>query len=498
MHKRTRGASMAVIALAIAFAWGCGPTNTGGGDVDAPGGGGDATGTDPDANVSTVDAPDVPIDAPALPIDAIPETDAEICGDLTCTNPVNDGCMAIELCDNGTDDNCNGMVDEGCGCTAGAVQQCFNGPPGRRHVGACVDGMQTCQGTGEFREWGPCVGGIAPGAAEPCDSLDNNCNGCVDDNPACCIVELACPAPGSLPDGAPFENYVIDGTQFYGGAVATWAWDVTGGPCDRLFLTTTSPVVQTFTLTGANGPTLTLRPTLSGDYTVHVRITTPAGVVYECTFIVHVAGPGLRIEQCSDRTANTDIDLHLYRSGTTGQRYWFTTTATGSTVNNDDCYYRNCSATDSPAANWGYANSPIAECSGGPEGASWTLLGYCRNPRLDIDSIFRNGTPENINVDTPVNNGTYRVMAHYYSGTGVASPLVNVYCGGRLLGTYGAAPDVVTAFDQSGGFGAGDMWRVVDATPTVVGGVTTGCTLTPLHPPGMTTGYWVTTNDRSY
>jgi hypothetical protein len=31
----------------------------------------------------------------------------------------------------------------------------------------------------------------------------------------------------------------------------------------------------------------------------------------------------------------------------------------------------------------------------------------------------------------------------------------------------------------------------------VVGGVTTGCTLTPLHPPSQSTGYWVD-NARTY
>ena len=62
----------------------------------------------------------------------------------------------------------------------------------------------------------------------------------------------------------------------------------------------------------------------------------------------------------------------------------------------------NCKATTfaaSGAPNWGYPNSPIAECSGGPEGAMWQALGYCRNPRLDIDSISANGVPENINID---------------------------------------------------------------------------------------------------
>ena len=471
--------STIVLALAALLWIGCGPTPRADDDDD------DDT---PDARVDGAtdappDGPDVDAEIDA-PIDAM-ETDAQICDDLTCTTPVNDNCTATEVCNNGTDDNCNGQVDEGCLCTPGAVQACFRGQPGRRHVGACVDGMQTCTGSGEFTMWGPCTGGIAPGA-EACDSQDNNCNGCVDDDPSCCIVELACPGPGDLPDGQPFQPYVIDGSQFFGGAVQSWSWDVTGGPCDRLFLTTTSPVVQSFTITGQTTSMLTINPTLSGDYTVHVRIVAVGGEVYECTFIVHIAGPGLRIELCSDRSASTDIDLHLHRPGTTTD--WFTSS--------DDCYFGNCRAFSFSAPNWGHANSPLAECVGSPDGADWAALGYCRNPRLDIDSINDNGVPENINVDTPGNNQTFRVLAHYWGGTGAAHPMVNVYCGGYLRGSYGAAPDVVPNFDSSGS-STGDMWRVVDATVQVVAGVTTGCTLVPLHPPGMMTGYWVT-NNRTY
>ena len=466
-----------IMLLLATLLWiGCGPTPRDDDDDDGDGG------TELDAgdlDAAVLDAAD--IDAMESPPDAA-ELDAEICGDLTCTTPVNDNCGPAEICNNGMDDNCNQQVDEGCLCSPGAVQQCFRGQPGRRNVGSCVDGQQTCQGSGEFTQWGPCTGGIAPGN-EACDSQDNNCNGCVDDDPSCCVVELACPGPGDLPDGAPFVPYVIDGTAFFGGAVQSWSWTVSGGPCDRLFLTTTTPVVQSFTLSGQNTSMLTLRPTLSGDYTVTVRITAVGGMVYECTFIVHIAGPGFRVEMCSDRTADTDIDTHVHRSGTTTN--WFT---------GDDCYFSNCAAGGS--INWGYANSPIAECSGGPQGAAWALLGYCRNPRLDIDSIRNNGVPENINIDNPSNGQTFRVMIHYWGGSGNAHPMVNVYCGGFLRGTYGAAPDIVPNFDTPNP-STGDIWRVVDATVAVTAGMTTGCTLTPLHPPSTTTGYWVN-NDRTY
>jgi hypothetical protein len=400
------------------------------------------------------------------------------CDDSACAEPVPDGCGTLEVCGNGQDDNCNGSVDEGCACTPGAVQSCFRGPPGRRDVGACTDGYQTCAVDGTT--WGACTGGVTP-SGEISDGLDNNCNGCADDG-VTGTTGLACPAPGSLPDGAVFQDYVIDGTDFYTGTALAWSWSVTGGPCDRLFLTTTSPVRQTFTLTGQTTSTLTLHPTLSGDYTVTVHITLADGTVVSCTFVIHVGNPGLRVELCSDRSAATDLDLHVHRPASTAN--WFS--------GNDDCNYTNCKAGSGSPANWSLANSPLAECVGGPEGSQWQTLGYCRNPRLDIDSINANGVPENINVDDPADGSTFRVMANYYGGTGVTHPMVNVYCAGVLRGSYGGnGPDALTSFDSSGGQ-SGDMWRVVDATMSVDGtGTTTGCTLTPLHAPGNTTGYWV-------
>jgi hypothetical protein len=410
---------------------------------------------------------------------------------------VRDNCGAAEICGNGLDDNCNGQVDEGCSCTPGAVQPCFLGPPGRRNVGACQDGTQRCQGSGEFGAWGPCMGGISP-TPEACDTVDNNCNGCIDDNPICCRPDIMCPAPGALPEAQPYNDYVVNGAMFFPGPTMAWRWTVTGGPCDQLLQSTAGQV--SYTLSGASTPTVTFHPTLSGDYIFTMTVTDANGVQHSCMFLVHVRGPGLRVELCWDTTGNADVDLHLHRPGTTTP--WFTTTLTGTPTNTnaDDCYYFNCKATTFAARpSWGYANSNVGECSGSPEGAQWQSLGYCANPRLDIDNISTPGIPENTNIDNPQNGQTFRVMVHHYGGSVTTHPMVNIYCGGQLLGTYGAAPDLVPGFTAGGGFGQGPMWRVVDVQTQVNGaGTTTGCQLLPLHPAGMSSGYLVTTNDRSY
>jgi hypothetical protein len=439
-----------------------------------------------------IDGGSVFIDAaiPVLP-DAAPQYgDADIpidgdggtCAPAICQHPVDDGCVLEEACDNGLDDNCNGVIDEDCPCQAGAVQSCFLGPPGRADVGACQRGTQTCEGDSEFGKWGPCTGGIFP-TGDVCDGLDNNCNGCADDNPACCDVLTQCPDQNSLPEAHPFTDYTINGANFFGSAVVKWTWTVEGGPCDIVLKPS-----QSFTLNGTStstvsGPTtsqLIFRPTLSGDYTVTVTVKHADGTTESCTFIVHVAAPGLRVELCWEKTGHADIDLHVHKPGSTAD--WFDTS--------DDCYYANCKAGNSLlfGPSGGLAHSPLSECSGAPGAGGWQTAGYCGNPRLDIDNISTVGVPENINIDTPQDGQVFRVAAHYYGASAsppaIVHPIVNIYCNGSRVGTYGQVPDQLQNFEGAGGFEGGPIWRVVDVLTHVdATGTTTGCDLTPLHNP---------------
>jgi len=415
---------------------------------------------------------------------------------------VPEGCVAetdegsAGMCD-GADDDCDGQIDEGCPCDPGQVQRCFDGPPGRRGVGACTDGTQTCSEFG----WGPCETGISPGL-EACDDLDNNCNGCVDEVEGCVPVG-SCPGPGDprVTDATPFSSYPLDGTLFYSGSDAIgWQWEVEGTPCDRMFQaipgsTATSTNGQlSYQLNGATSPMATLETTLSGDYRVTLTVRRSGGEDFTCTWIVHVGGPGLRVELCWDQTGPTagflnsvDLDLHLGKTGTTTE--WF---------GDEDCYYANCDTEFrfGTGPDWGYPDTPTAMCVLPP-----SSLGQCYNPRLDIDNISETTSyvPENINVDAPLDGDQFRVLVNYFSGDTATNPLVNIYCGGEIVSTFGAAPDTVSGFVSSEIGSSGLMWRVADVVTRVdASGATTGCDVTALHPPMMSTGHWLTTGDTSF
>ena len=406
----------------------------------------------------------------------------------------------VALC-NGSDDDCDGSVDEGCKCEPGSVQPCFLGEPGRRHVGACVDGEQVCVRNGELEtRWGECKGGILP-KPEACDTLDNDCNGCVDDFDDCKPTG-SCPGPGDprIPTGQPLAPYPLRGRDFFMGDATGWSWTVVGGPCDALNASSPS-----FVLTDASSETATLTPKLSGDYTVTMTVTLPDGSLFTCTWIVHIQGPGLRVEMCYPESSTQDLDLYLKQPGKTTP--WFTGEAQFST-SLDQCCWANCEANlrggsvmPAPAqpvtrADWGYPTSPLALCEGGPQGASWRSVGFCASPRLDIDNNLQEGTglPENINVDAPREGETFRIMVANFTGA-LSHPLVNVYCDGHRTATIGAAPDQVPNFSgTSGSIGIGALWRVADVT-THVTGTQTSCTVSVLHAPGSPTAFDVTYDD---
>lgn len=312
------------------------------------------------------------------------------------------------------------------------------------------------------------------------DQADDDHNGV--GNACGTASNVTCPAPGALPEARAYRDYVVDGTPFVHGEVAQWSWAVDGGSCDELFVHEGKP--PTFTVKEASGSQLTFQPGASGDYNVRMTAMLTTGETASCTFPVHVAGLGLRVELCWDDTGTSSLDLHLHAPHTTTPWYPIT-------ESND----RGVCDFAARAPNWGYAASPLSECENGPGGEDWRLAGACKNPRLDLDNWLDVSLPENIYVDLPEDGATYRAMASYEVGLGARTPIANVYCQGHLVASFGRAPETVPGFDTPGD---GSTWRVADITTHVDAAGVTSCDVAALHPPGQTTGFDVRKNVISY
>lgn len=407
----------------------------------------------------------------------------------SCTEVAN-GCTTAEVCGDGLDNDCDIKIEETCSCTPGKVQTCFAGPPGSRNVGACSDGTQRCEGESEFGVWGSCVGGISP-SAETCDALDNDCNGCRDEH-ECCNDGLLCPGPGDprIPNVRPFSEVVIDGASIFPGAATSWSWTIEGGPCEAILPT------PTFSMESLTDSTLRFTPTLSGDYTITMRVQPEEGDELSCTFVVHVAGEGLRVELCwkPEREGTSDLDLYVHEPDTTGP--WYSMAGMVScAVSGNSCNWVNCGpmlrngCTMLPRANWG-ANSPLDRCENGPGGSLWQSMGYCPNPRIDVDghgfaSEPLHGFIENINMDNPQDGQLFRIMVQVCISS-PTNPVLNVYCGGFRRATIGADPDVIMTPEAANtcSTNVGAVWRAADVRVEVdAAGVTTDCEVTPIREP---------------
>jgi hypothetical protein len=103
-----------------------------------------------------------------------------------------------------------GDDDPNAPCNPGTVEDCYNGQPGTENVGPCRIGSRTCTDQGL---WTQCEGEIVPAAEQCTDSVDNNCNGAVDEDvdedgdgvTTCggdCCDSTECSDPGLVNPGA--------------------------------------------------------------------------------------------------------------------------------------------------------------------------------------------------------------------------------------------------------------------------------------------------------
>ncbi len=334
-----------------------------------------------------------------------------------------------ETCGDGQDNDGDGLADENCSCEFGSVQRCYTGAVASRTVGGCLDGYQRCVDRDRPR-WGACEGQIVP-AEEICDLKDNDCNGCVDDLAECDPL-LSCPSEDFA---RPLRDYALDAASIL---------DLDEVAIESVRWTINSPANSS--TVAADNPTAAatnIYLDVSGDYQIGLQVETDKGTL-GCSWVVHVAGAGLRVEMRWNTFGSVDMDLHLHRSGSTTN---FCT--------DDDCYYANCRNTGAGRP-WGYPPSPGSECGS---------TGTCVNPRLDIDNISSN-VPENINIDNPNHGDSFRIMSHMFSGSRTTNPIISVYCGGRLRAVLGEPPDQIDMTQSSSGC-RGHSWRVADVTMIV-------------------------------
>ena len=107
---------------------------------------------------------------------------------------------ATEDCAVAGDEDCDGAIDEGCGCPGVGASRPCGSAAALASIGDCEPGTQACTSLGGgATAWGPCVGGIEP-QPERCGGGDENCNG--ESNEAAAVDALMCLIDGDR-DGYP-------------------------------------------------------------------------------------------------------------------------------------------------------------------------------------------------------------------------------------------------------------------------------------------------------
>jgi hypothetical protein len=103
------------------------------------------------------------------------------------------------------------MADKPAACTAGEKRSCYpTGAKGCEKVaggwsckGICRAGFQVCSSGGT---WGACQFFVEPQAKEECNTLDDNCDGFVDEGLKSCVVKLAGGYAVGLQDGSLLQS----------------------------------------------------------------------------------------------------------------------------------------------------------------------------------------------------------------------------------------------------------------------------------------------------
>jgi hypothetical protein len=150
-----------------------------------------------------------------------------------------------EACGGG-DDNCDGVIDEGFACVPGAVASCT--------TGCGSTGTHTCDAS--------CVFGACNPPTEVCNTVDDNCDGTIDEGCGSCVS-----CPGATTVSSPGGRFTVPTTS----ATSTGSCGGAG-----------SEHTLTFTLPAASDVFITTHQAGSIDTVIYVRSCSCAGTEVAC------------------------------------------------------------------------------------------------------------------------------------------------------------------------------------------------------------------------
>ena len=138
--------------------------------------------------LSCVDTVNVPLPSSTETSEPTKESDADVESETDAE--IDPSACIEEFCD-GLDNDCDGLPDEELICSCSEDNSCYGGPPITQNIGECQNGTRQCDASGEI--WEACEAWTPP-ANEVCDSLDNDCDGQVDED-----TVNACGTCGDVP-----------------------------------------------------------------------------------------------------------------------------------------------------------------------------------------------------------------------------------------------------------------------------------------------------------